>query len=326
MSRLLRLLRPLAVLALVAIPPCARADDYPSRVVTIVVPTAPGGTTDLAGRLVAEGLQKRFNGKPFIVENKAGASGNIGTGFVARSDPDGYTLLLAYSGYQVANPALYPRLDWHPVTSFEPIADLVHAAQAITVRKDFPANTLAEFIAYAKANPGKVTYASSGQGSIQHIGSEQLSMLAGVKMVHVPYKGSGPATNDLIGGQVDAFITTPPAIVAHMKAGKVKVLAITSARRHASMPDVPTAAEAGLKGYELESWFALYAPAKTPKPIVDRLAAEVAEVVKTPEFVTKANENGADVVYKTPAELRRFTEDELKRYSELIAKTGIKLD
>lgn len=316
-----------AVAAAIALasPLSAQADDYPSRNVTIVVPAAPGGTTDFTGRIIAEGLQKRF-GKTFLVENKGGASGNIGTGQVARADPDGYTLLLAYSGYQVANPALFPRLDWHPVTSFEPVADVLKAAQAIAVRKDFPANTLQELIAYAKANPDKVTYASSGQGSIQHIAGAQLSLMTGAKMTHVPYKGAGPAMNDLLGGQVDMIMTTPAAVVGYLRAGKVKVFGLTSPKRHPSMPDVPTTEEAGLKGFELDSWFAVYAPAKTPKPIVDKLAGEIAQLVKDPQFIRQANDNGADIDYKGPEELKTFTETELKKYSEIIAKTGITLD
>lgn len=314
-----------AALALLTPPAALRAEDYPSRNVTIIVPAAPGGTTDFTGRIIAEGLQQRL-GKTFVVENKGGASGNIGTGLVARADPDGYTLLLAYSGYQVANPALFPRLDWHPVNSFEPVADVLKAAQAIAVRKDFPANTLQELIAYAKANPDRVTYASAGQGSIQHIAGAQLSLMTGIKMTHVPYKGAGPAMNDLLGGQVDMIMTTPAAVVGYLRAGKARVLALTSPKRHPSMPDVPTTEEAGLKGFELDSWFAVYAPAKTPKPIVDKLAGEIAELVKNPDFIRKANDNGADIDYKGPEELRNYTEQELKKYSEIIAKTGIKLD
>lgn len=314
-----------AAVVMIATTGAVRADQYPSRAVTIVVPAAPGGTTDLTGRLLAEGLRQRL-GKTFIIENKGGASGNIGTGGVARAKPDGYTLLSAYSGYQVANPALFPKLDWDPVTSFEPIAMALRAPQVIAVRKEFPANTLQEFIAYAKANPGKVTYASSGLGSIQHIGSEQLSNLTGIKMVHVPYKGSGPAMNDLVGGQIDVFITTPPAVVGLLADKQVKVLAITRATRHPSMPNVPTTAEAGLKEFEVDSWFALYAPAKTPKAIIEKLAKEVAEVVKSPDFIRKASDNGADVEFKGPEELRAFTGEQLKYWSEMIKQTGIKLN
>src|SRR5262245_25367170 len=217
------------------------AQSYPTRPVTIVVPAAPGGATDFAARLLAEGLIKSF-GVQFVVENKGGASGNLGITAAARAAPDGHTLLLAYSGYQVANPALYPNLPWHPLRSFAPVALAIMAPHVVLTRKSLPARDTAEFVAYARQHPGKINYASSGLGSIQHIGAAQLSLLSNIKMVHVPYRGAGPAMNDLLAGTVDLFITTPPPAVGHIQAGTVNALAIASKKRHAMLPQVPTSA------------------------------------------------------------------------------------
>ena len=236
-----------------------RLRSIPTRPVTLVVPAAAGGTTDIVARLIAEGMTKEL-GQQFIVDNKGGASGNIGIRTVARAEPDGYTLLLTFSGYQVTNPALFKKLDWDPIESFVPVALTAKSPFLIVARKDLPANTLQEFIAYAKEKPGEVTYASSGQGSLQQIGAEQLQQLTGTKMVHVPYKGAGPAMIDLLGGVVDIYITSPPSAAGHLKNGGVKGLAMAAPERHPMLPDIPTTAEAGVPGLELVSWYAVYAP------------------------------------------------------------------
>ena len=244
---------------------------------TLVVPAAAGGTTDIVARLIAEGMTKEL-GQQFIVDNKGGASGNIGIRTVARAEPDGYTLLLTFSGYQVTNPALFKKLDWDPIESFVPVALTAKSPFLIVARKDLPANTLQEFIAYAKEKPGEVTYASSGQGSLQQIGAEQLQQLTGTKMVHVPYKGAGPAMIDLLGGVVDIYITSPPSAAGHLKNGGVKGLAMAAPERHPMLPDIPTTAEAGVPGLELVSWYAVYAPAGTPQDIVDKLAGAMEKI------------------------------------------------
>ncbi|MCC2653934.1 MAG: Tripartite tricarboxylate transporter family receptor, partial [Microvirga sp.] len=218
----------------------AAAEDYPTRPVTLVIPAAAGGTTDIVARLAAEGLTREL-GQQFIVDNKGGASGNIGIRTVARAEPDGYTLLLTFSGYQVTNPALFKKLEWDPIESFVPVALVAKAPFLVIARKDLPAATLPELVAYAKAKPGELTYASSGQGSLQHIGAEQLQQLTGIEMVHVPYKGAGPAMIDLLGGVVDIYITSPPSAAGHLKDGAVKGLAMAAPERHPMLPDIPTA-------------------------------------------------------------------------------------
>ena len=299
--------------------------DFPAKPVTIVVPGAPGGGGDFTARLLAEELTKSM-GKPFIVENRAGAGGNIASTYVARAQPDGYTLLLAYSGTHVANPALFPNLQWDPIKSFTPVALLITSPQVIVVSKKVPAKTLAEFIAYARANPGKVNYASSGNGTLQHIGSELLALRTGTKMVHVPYKGAGAALTDLLSGQVELLITTPPAVVSHIRAGSLRPLAIASKTRHPMLPDVPTTSEAGVKDVELDAWFAIYAPAGTPAPVVNRLVGEIEKAVKSPEFKRKAEESGTYATFMGPADLDKLTRGELAYWSDVIKKLNIKAE
>jgi tripartite-type tricarboxylate transporter receptor subunit TctC len=300
----------------------AQAQTYPTRPVTIVVPAAPGGTTDFTARLLAEAYTKAF-GQQFVVENKSGASGNLGNTQVARAAPDGYTLLLAYSGYQVTNPALYQNLAWDPLKSFAPVALAITAPHVVLVRKDLPVRSLAEFIAYARQHAGKINYASSGLGSIQHIGAEQLGLLSDIKMVHVPYRGAGPAMNDLLAGTVDLFITTPPSAVGHIHAGTVRALAMAGKQRHPMLPDVPTSTEAGLAGFDLEAWFAVYAPAGTPQPLIARLAGATEAIVKSENFRERAEQAGAYATYLPPAELGKLTESELAYWSAVIRKAGI---
>lgn len=303
----------------------ASAQDYPTRPVTIVVPSAPGGTTDISARLLADGLSHVF-GQQFVVENKGGASGNLGIGAVARAQPDGQTLLLTYSGYQVTNPSLFPKLTWDPVRDFIPIALVIKAPHVVLVRKELPANSIGELIGLAKQKPGVITFASSGPGSIQHIGGEMFQQMTDTKLVHVPYRGAGPAMNDLIGGSIDLFITTPPSAAGHIKAGAVKALAVAAPERSQMLPDVPTTREAGLPGFELVAWFALYAPARTPQPIIDKLAAAAKTVVASPEFQRRAAEQGASAVYLGPAELATFQAEELKHWGEVIRSANIRVE
>lgn len=295
---------------------------YPQRPITIVVPTAPGGSTDFTARLISDQLARAL-GQPVIVDNKPGASGNIGNQFVARSKADGYTLLLAYSGYQVGNPHLFKQAGWDPIKDFAPVAMMTRAPQVIAARPNLPANNLKELIAYAKANPGKLNYASSGNGSIQHIAGELFKQLTGTFITHIPYKGSGPAVQDLMGGQVDLFITTPAGVVSQVQAGKLKAIAVTSKQRLTSLPNVPTAAESGLAGYELDSWFALYAPAGTPPEIVQQLNAEVNRILATPEVRKKADDSGTAVETMTPAQFGAFTQKELAYWGKVIQQAKI---
>jgi tripartite-type tricarboxylate transporter receptor subunit TctC len=298
---------------------------YPDRPVTLVVPTAPGGTTDFTARLIADALSKAL-GQPVVVDNKPGASGNIGNQFVARAKPDGHTLLLAYSGYQVGNPHLYPKSGWDALKDFAPVAMLTRAPQVVTTRGDLPAATLAELITFAKKHPGKLNYASSGNGSIQHIAGELFKQQTGTFITHIPYRGSGPAVQDLLGGQVDLMITTPAAVVSFVKAGKLKALAVSSQSRLSALPQVPTAAEAGLKGFALDSWFALYAPAGTPPEIVQQLNTEVGRILSQPEVRRKAEEAGTTVETMTPAQLGDYTRAELEHWGRVIKASKITAD
>lgn len=298
---------------------------YPERPITIVVPTAPGGSTDFTARLISEPLSRAL-GQPVVVDNKPGAAGNIGNQIVARAKPDGYTLLLAYSGYQVGNPHLFKKAGWDPLKDFAPVAMLTRAPQLVTAKANLPANNLGELIAYAKANPGKLNYASSGNGSIQHIAGELLKQLTGASITHIPYKGSGPAVQDLLGGQVDLFITTPAAVVSQIKAEKLKGLAVTSQGRLASLPQVPTAVESGLKNFNLDSWFALYAPAGTPAEVVQQLNGEIAKILAMPEIRKKAEDSGTSVEHMTPAQLGDFTRKELDYWGRVIQSAKITAD
>jgi len=315
--------RLLAVFGLALAATASNADTWPSKPITFVVPTAPAGSTDIMARLVADPLQRAL-GQPIVVDNKPGASGNIGAEIVARAAPDGYTLLMQYSGYHVGNPALFPQIKWSPTKDFVPVAMVMRAPHVVAVSGKLPVNSMKELLAYGKKKEGGLFYASSGNGSIQHIAGELLSRQAGQAMTHVPYKGSGPAINDLIAGNVDMFITTPPSVIGHFAGGRIKPLAYTGSKRHPSMPNVPTAAEAGLPGYEVESWFAVFAPARTPPEIVNKLSAEIKKIVESESFRKKVDEQGAFAIYMDPAALGKFVDQELASWSKVIKAADIK--
>ena len=257
-------------------------ESWPTRPITMVVPFPPGGVADTVGRPIAEAFT-RILGQPVVVENKAGAGGGVGMAAVAKAKPDGYTLLISYSGYHVGNPSLMDKLPWDPIKDYSPIALLTVSTNVIAVHPSVPVNNLKEFIAYAKANPGKLNYASQGNGSVSHIGTEMFKQTTGVDMVHVPYKGSGPAIQDVLAGQVQVFVSTPPSLMQHIQSGKLKGLAVTGKNRHPGMPNVPTTAEAGLPSFQLESWVGLFAPAGTPAPVVAKLTESVKKSLALPE-------------------------------------------
>ena len=258
----------------------AQAEAYPSRTITLIVPTAPGGTTDIAARMIADPLSKAL-GQPVIVENRPGGNGTIGTSAVKRAAPDGYTLLVQYSGYQVITPAIVKNLGWDPIKDFAPVANILSAPQLVVVREGLPVKTLPELVAYGKANPGKLSYGSSGNGSLQHVTGEMLELQTGIDMTHVPYKGTGPTITDMLGGNVDLTFGAPPPFMGHIQAGKLRAIAVTGKARLPSLKDVPTAAEAGYPKLDATSWFAMYAPAGTPKPVIDKLTSEIAKVMQT---------------------------------------------
>ncbi|MHA7685770.1 Bug family tripartite tricarboxylate transporter substrate binding protein [Cupriavidus sp. PET2-C1] len=313
-----------AALSTLTTGPAAQAQEYPVKPITIVVPSAPAGSTDIVARLIGEQLQAALH-QPVVIDNRPGASGNIGTEAVARAAPDGYTLLLQYSGYHVGNPALFPQIRWKP-SSFAPVALVMRAPHVITVSGKLPVTSLKSLIAYGKSNGKGLFYASSGNGSIQHIAGEMFGRQAQVQVTNVPYKGAGPVITDLISGQVDMFITTPPSVISHVQSGKLKALAYAGPKRHPSMPSVPTTAEAGLPGYEVESWFALFAPAQTPPAIVQRLTMEVKRIVESEAYRKKIEEQGAFAAYMDPSTLGKFVEKELATWSRVIKDANIRAD
>lgn len=301
------------------------ADNYPARSVTLVVPTAAGGTTDISARMLATPLGATL-GQSVVVDNKGGANGAIGAVAVKRADPDGHTLLMQYSGYHVITPLVSKTpLQWD-ARDLQPVANVISAPQLIVVRAGLPVKTLAELVAYAKANPGKLNYASSGNGSLQHVTGAMLEQQAGIQMTHIPYKGTGPTLQDLLGNQVDLTFGTPPPFVPHILSGKLRALATTGKTRLPSLPDVPTTAEAGFSKLDATSWFAVFAPAKTPKPIIDKLSAEIAKITATPAFKQKAIEQGATADYMNPQQLGDFSKAELARWAQVVKTSKIEAD
>lgn len=300
------------------------AEAYPVRPITIVVPSAAAGSTDIVARLIGEQLAKDF-GQPVVVDNKPGASGNIGTEAVARAKPDGYTLLLQYSGYHVGNPALFPQVRWKP-SDFSSVALAMRAPHIVAVSSKVPARNLGELVAYGKKDGRGLFYASSGNGSIQHIAGAVLGKQSGVTMTHVPYKGAGPVIADLISGQVDLFVTTPPSVIGQVRAGHLKALAYTGPRRHPSLPEVPTSAEAGVPNYLVESWFALFAPAGTPPEVVQKLTTAVKKIVESDAYRKKVEDQGAFATYMDPQGLDQLVSQELAAWAKVIKDSNIKAE
>ncbi len=312
-------------LGFTALTSVASAQSFPDRNIVLVVPNPPGGLVDTSARLLSEPLT-RVIGQTVVVDNRPGASGNIAYQFVANAKPDGYTLLISYSGYHVGNPALMDKLPWDPVKDFAPIALLTISTNVIAVHPSVPVNNLKEFIAYAKANPGKLNYASQGNGSVSHIGTEMFKQSTGIEMTHVPYKGSGPAIQDVLAGQVQVFISTPPSLMQHVQSGKLKGLAVTGKSRHPGMPNVPTTAEAGLPSFQLESWVGLFAPAGTPAPVITKLTESVKKSLALPEVKERADAAGVEVRYLTPAATDALVKKELPYWNKAIKSANITLD
>ena len=314
----------LAALAAGLIGNAAAQAAYPSKTVTMVVPTAAGGTTDLSARMLAQALGPVL-GQSVVVDNKGGGNGNIAASIVRRAEADGHTLFMQYSGYHVISPHITKQKQWEQA-DFQPVANVISAPQIIVVRADLPVKTLPELIAYAKANPGKLNYASSGNGSLQHVTGAMLEQQGGIKMVHVPYKGTGPALQDLLGGQVDLTFGTAPPFMPHIASGKLRVLAVTGKERLASLPDVPTTAEAGYPKVDATSWFAVFAPAGVPKPVVDKLTADIRTVVQSAAFKHKAQEQGATADYQNPAQLGDKVKADLANWATVVKASKIEAE
>lgn len=317
-------LRALLAVATTLLGGVAAAQGFPSRPVTLVVPVPPGGVVDASARLVSDPLA-RLLGQSVVVDNRGGGSGNVAYSLVARAPADGYTLLASYSAYHVGNPHLSPKLPWAQ-KDLTPVALLTVATNVIAVHPSVPANTLPEFITYLKANPGKLSYASQGNGSLSHIGTEMFKQMTGTSMVHIPYRGSGPAVQDVLSGQVQVFITTPPSVMGHIQAGKLKGLAVAGKARHAGIPNVPTTSEAGLKGFELEAWVGLFAPAGTPADVIAKLSAGIKQVLEQPETKTRANTAGIEIRYQPPEALEALVKRETEFWGKTIKNAGITAD
>lgn len=297
---------------------------YPAKTITMIVPAAAGGTTDLAARMAAQALAPVI-GQSVVVDNKGGGNGSIAASLVKRAEADGYTLLMQYSGYHVISPHLTKARAWEQ-GDFQPVANVLSAPQIIVVRSELPVKTLAELVAYAKANPGKLNYASSGNGSLQHVTGAMLEQQAGIKMVHVPYKGTGPALQDLLGGQVDLTFGTAPPFMPHVQSGKLRVLAVTGTQRLPSLPDAPTTAEAGYAGVNATSWFAVFAPAATPRPVIDKLTADLKKVVENPAFKQKAQEQGATADYMNPQQLGAMVKTDWANWAQVVKSSKIEAE
>lgn len=300
----------------------AAADDFPSRPINLVVPNPPGGLVDTSARVLSEPLA-RVIGKTVVVENKDGGSGNIAYQSVARAKADGYTLLISYSAYHVGNPALQSKLPWHPVKDFAPVALLTVATNVVAINPALQANTLKELTALLKSAPGKYNYASQGVGSMSHIGTEIFKQQTGTQITHVPYRGSGAAIQDVLGGGVQVFITTPPSVMGHVQTGKLKAVAVTSEKRHPMLPNVPTTIEAGLPEFQLESWVGLFAPAGTPKAVIDKLAADVQKALATPESQKRAEGAGIEVKFEGPEQLAQRVQTDLAYWAKTVKAAGI---
>ena len=302
----------------------ALAQAWPSKAVNFVVPNPPGGVVDTSARIVGEPLGKLL-GQPVVIENKGGASGNIAYQQVALAPKDGYTLLISYSAYHVGNPAMFSKLPWAQ-KDLVPVALLTAATNVIAAHPSVPADNLKDFIAYAKANPGKLNFASQGNGSLSHVGTALFEQVTGTDMVHVPYKGSGPAIQDVLAGQVQVFMTTPPSVMQHVQAGKLKAFAVTGKNRHPGLPSVPTTAEAGLAGFELEAWVGLFAPAGTPAPVITQLSDAVRRALDTPEAKANAAKQGIEIRYLNPEGLGALVQKDTEYWGKLIKSRNIKAD
>ncbi|MFL4970570.1 MAG: Bug family tripartite tricarboxylate transporter substrate binding protein [Xanthobacteraceae bacterium] len=300
-----------------------KAQDYPSRPVKIIVPFPAGGTADAMPRLIADWLSRKWR-QPVIIDNRTGAAGNIGAEAAFKAEPDGYTLLSAPPPPLVINHNLYPKLGFDP-TEFAPIVIISRVPNALVVNPKTKANTLAEFIAEARANPGKITSATQGNGTTSHLTSELFQMMANVKLQHVPYRGSAPALQDLVAGNVDVMFDNLGVSLPLVKGGQLKLIAVAAAKRMASLPDVPAIAET-LPGFEAAAWYAIVAPPKTPQAIVDKINADTNEALKSPEILERLPNFSAEPVGGTPQATAAYMREEIERWHKVIKAAGVKLD
>jgi len=314
----------LGILCAAAAPLAAHAQDFPTHPVKIVVPFPAGGTTDILARQLAKELGERW-GKPVIVDNKAGASGTIFSEQLARMPPDGHTLMLTAT-HHVINPGLYKNLKYDTRTDFTPLAQVAAVPNVLVVHPSFPPKTVQQLVAYAKANPGKVNFGSSGTGGANHLSGELFKLMAGVEMVHVPYKGAANALNDLLGGQIPMMFDSVPGVLQHSQSGKLLALGVTSLKRSPALPNVPTIDEAGLKGFEATAWFGLYAPGGMDPKLRDRLAGDVRQVLQSANIRSQFAALGAEPGSMTQAQFASFVDAELTKWVKVTSDANVKID
>jgi tripartite-type tricarboxylate transporter receptor subunit TctC len=300
----------------------AQAQNYPARAITLVIPFAPGGSTSIVGRGIADKMSELL-GEKVVVDNRPGAGGTVGTKAVAKSDPDGYTLLLGYTGTLAIGPSLYKNVGYDPRKDFAPIGLIGNAPNSLVVNPSFPAKTVAELVAYAKANPGKVNFGSAGAGTASHITGEYFARSAGITLVHIPYKGTGPALTDLLGGHIPMAFAPIPASHPNVTAGKLRALAVTSTTRSGLLPDVPTMVEAGLPGFDASLYYGLAAPAGTPRPIIDKLNKALRDALASDEVKKQLGNDGTEITPGTPEDYADFIDKDEKKWSGLVKISGV---
>ena len=303
----------------------ADAAKYPSKLVRMQVGYAAGGAVDVSARMIAQRLTEVF-GQPVVVENRPGADGNVASDYVAKSPPDGHTLAYVSAGHTM-NPGLYPKtLPYHPLRDFAPVSMVATGPQTLVVNPSLPARSVKELVALARARPGQINFASSGVGGPMHLCSELLKIAAGIDIVHVPYKGGGPALNDVIGGQIEMTFIGAPASMPHIRSGRLRVLAVSTAKRTAALPEVPTVAESGYPGFEVGALYAMLAPAGTPPAVVNRLSGELAKIANQKDLRERLIALGLETMGSTPDYLAEFMKADLEKWSKLIQRLGLKTD
>jgi tripartite-type tricarboxylate transporter receptor subunit TctC len=310
-------------IAAATLPPL-HAQTYPNKPIRLIVPFPPGGGNDILARTIGQKLTES-TGQQVVIDNRGGAGGNIGAETAARAAPDGYTLFLGGVGSHGTNPGLQAKLPYDPVKDFAPITLIAAAPLIVVAHPSLPAKSIGELIAYAKARPGQINFASSGTGSIAHLAPEMLNAMAKIRMMHIPYKGTGPALVDLLGGQVQVMMNSAVSMLPQVKSGKLRALAVTGLRRLAALPDLPTVAET-VTGYEAASWYGILAPARTPRPVIDKLNREIVAIVRLPDLRDRLAAEGAEAVGNSPEEFAAFIRRELARWAAVIKGAGIRLE
>lgn len=303
----------------------ATAEQFPAKLVKLVVPQTPGGATDVFARKIGQMLSTRW-GQPVIIENRAGAGGVVGSDVVAKSSPDGYTLLVTYAGSQPINPSLYPKMPFDSVKDFQTVATLAVTPFILIVHPNLPAKNLAEFIALAKARPGALTYASSGNGSVNHLLGEMLKAASGIDILHVPYRGVAPAITDVVSGQVDAAFSSVPSVLQMIRSGNVRALAVSSARRVAIAPEIPTIAEQGFSGFDVNPWWGILAPAGTDMAIVRKINEDVGDILHTKEMIDFLATQGAEPLINSPEEFLRILQADVVQWAKVVKDAGVTLN